>query len=56
MAKGKSRQKAQDNKRARKAAEMNHPSGESRYGRKKAYLKANGGWGWQYSFPKPWAS
>lgn len=48
-------------KRARKAAEkrkrkvtaMDQPGGNSNYGRKRAFLKANGGWGWQYGNANP---
>jgi hypothetical protein len=33
---------------------MKNASGNSRYGRKRAYLNSHGGWGWEYPEPKPW--
>jgi len=49
---------AQAAKKARRQSRMDRPSGESRYGRKKKYLIANGGFGFQYGNPdgteKPW--
>ncbi len=40
---------------ARKVAKGgNAPSEKSRYGRKYAYRKTHGGWGFDYSEPKPW--
>ena len=40
--------------KAKKTVKMQHPSGESQYGRKRRYLRANGGWGFEYAEPKPW--
>lgn len=30
------------------------PKGKSTYARKAAYLRAHGGWGFEYAAPKPW--
>lgn len=37
-----------------KEAAQHTPSGNSRYGRKSAYLAKHGGWGFEYTAPKPW--
>jgi hypothetical protein len=54
MAKSARRSKEIAEKRSRKEREMAHPSGESKYGRKRRYLDREGGWGFDYSEPKPW--
>jgi len=54
MAKGKRRKAAQASKQHRKRSAMDHPSGKSKYGRKKEYCTANGVFGFQVSDPKPW--
>jgi hypothetical protein len=54
MAMGKRRQLAKDHKAARKETAMMHPSGESKYGRKKKYCDNHGLFGFQIPDPKPW--
>lgn len=51
---GKNRAKDKAAKKARKAKAMRNPSFESKYGRKKKFLAREGGWGWEYTEPKPW--
>jgi hypothetical protein len=55
MAKGMKREKQMAEKRAAKAAAMAKPGFQSKYAKKVQYLKTNGGMGWDYSHPKPWA-
>jgi hypothetical protein len=35
-------------------AKKKKPKGPSAYARKRQYLNKRGGWGWEYSEPKPW--
>lgn len=54
MAMGERRRKVLAEKRVRKQKAMQHPSGESKYGRKRRNLDSEGGWGFDYPEPKPW--
>ena len=54
MAMGKLRLKAKSEKSARKRNAMAHPSGQSKYGRKKQYCDRHGVFGFQVGYPKPW--
>lgn len=54
MAVSERRKKQQAEKKARKAAAMRTPGFKSKYARKVAFLKSNGGWGFDYPSPKPW--
>ena len=42
-------------KRSRKEQAASHPSGRSKYARKKEYLARTGEWGFNIPHPKPWA-
>ena len=48
------RQLARAKRRAYKERSMSSPSGESKYGRKKAWCFKNAKWGFEVAEPKPW--
>lgn len=50
------RQATRERLRRTRAVTQAAPSGNSRYGRKRAYLLRHGGWGFEYAAPKPWRS
>ncbi len=50
---GKNRIKQKESKKQRKEREQKHPSGQSKYGRKRAFLVEHGGFGFQWE-DKPW--
>jgi hypothetical protein len=56
MAKGKRRSQAIAEKDKRKKAAMNHPGGQSKYGRKAKYCAAKGVYGFEVHDPKPWTN
>ena len=51
--KSEKRKKMFSRKRQTKANAMKSPGFKSMYGRKKAFLLSNGGWGWEHK-DKPW--
>jgi hypothetical protein len=50
------KRQAHEKIKLQKMAGMKRPGGQSNYGRKKRFLDGHGGWGWEYSIPKPWKS
>jgi len=54
MAKGKKRQKLLSEKRVAKKHRMENPGAESNYAKKARFLAKYGGFGFDYSEPKPW--
>lgn len=54
MAKGKRRNKAMEESKKAREARMKAHGEVSNYSKKRRYLDRNGGWGWEYSNPKPW--
>lgn len=48
------KKKKKEEKARRKLAMLARHGMKSNYARKAAYLRANGGWGWEYPEPKPW--